>query len=58
MKNLSFNKLGMFLAALSTTTAALADGGPPVPAPDAASTLGLAAIALGGLVAARRFIKR
>lgn len=58
MKNLSFNKLCFALAALSTTTAAFAESDPPPGGnvPDATSTLGLAVIALGGLIAARRLI--
>lgn len=60
MKNLSFNKLGLFaVAALGLPSAALAGNPfPGAPVPDASSTVALAAIALGGLVAARRFIKR
>lgn len=60
MKNLSFNKLCLFaVAALGLPSAALANQPPPGQSvPDATSTLGLAVLAVGGLIAARRFIKR
>jgi len=59
MKNLSFNNLCLFaVAALGLPSAALASGGPPVAVPDASSTLGLAVLAVGGLIAARRLVNR